>query len=51
MVPALFRSPCVQVKLFFNKKCADGTESIGIETTDIALVVCVLLISATFRTE
>ena len=50
-VPALLRKPCVQVKFFFSARCADATESNGIETIGIASVVCELLISATFRAE
>ena len=50
-VPDLLQNPCVQVKFFFIARCADGTESNGIETTGIASVVCELLFSAAFRTE
>ena len=51
IAPALLRNPCAKVKFLCTARCADGTESIGIETTGRASVVCVLLISATFRTE
>ena len=48
-VLALHRNLRFQVKLFFTAGCADRTKSDDIKTTGIALVVCPLLISATFR--
>ena len=36
------KKPCVQIKFFFIARCADDTESNGIETTGIASVVCKL---------
>ena len=49
-VLALLRNTYVQVKFSSTASYADDTESIGIKTTGIASLVCVLLISATFRT-
>ena len=39
------RNPCPQ-DIFFIARCTDDTESIGIETTGIASVACLWLISA-----
>ena len=44
----LLPNPCSQVKFIFTARCAGDMESIGIETTDIAWVVHVLLISVLF---
>ena len=50
-VSALLRNPYAKVQFLFTARCANGSESIGNETTSITPVICVLLISATFRTE
>ena len=38
----LLRNPYLQVKFFFNARCAPDTKSIGIEATEPAPVACVL---------
>ena len=45
----LLHSPYPQVKFFFIARCADNTESISMETMEIASVVSVPLISAAFQ--
>ena len=37
------------MKLFFTTRCPDDADSIDTKTTDIDSVVCLLLISATYR--